>query len=298
MLLFSLIAVFSLIEAEPFEAVNATSTTSNLNEQRLRDRWNAFVAERNKPLAFDDTRTSLNTIEVVRGKDLFITCAFDKPLTGAYKLSFMRLNDLSLIAVGSKMHMEDARMSTLELDKGWTLRIKDADVADSAVYECQLNAQPRPLRRQFNVKVHRAEVGLEDNADNGVVYVDAGSDLRLTCVVRSAGAVRPEYMGWYKDDTFVEYNEAMRDHAEVEHDLAHRRSVLFVRNAKKTDSGLYRCDSDLTGDSEAAVDVYVVSDDSNELEVRGAPLEEVISNAASKLEAATTFAVFSALILQ
>ena len=235
---------------------------STAAERRLRDRWNAFVAERNRPLAFDNSSTSADQIDVIRGKDIFLTCAFNRPLTGPLKISFVRLSDLNLIAVGNRLHLPDARVSIFasEGEKSWTLRIKNAKIDDSDRYECQVNTQPNPLRRHFGVSVLRARVKMEPS--ESVTYVNVGSDLTLTCVIDS-GPVKPTFITWYRDDQIVEYSADIDAEVKTSFSRGHHRSELRVEKVKGSDSGRYRCDSDLTG--EAAVDVFVVKEDSESL---------------------------------
>ena len=68
-------------------------------EERLRERWNLFMSERTKQLAFVDDLSSPEEVHVVAGKDLYLSCGFNRPLNGRLKISFMRLKDFQLLSV-------------------------------------------------------------------------------------------------------------------------------------------------------------------------------------------------------
>ena len=74
-------------------------------EQRLRDRWKAYLAEATKEIDFDGVASSPTRITAITNRDLLITCAVNRPLRGQYRLSFIRLRDFRLLFVGKQSHM-------------------------------------------------------------------------------------------------------------------------------------------------------------------------------------------------
>ena len=92
-------------------------------EARLRERWTAFVAEVNKELDFDRNASSPRHVSVVENSDLFLSCAFTKPLR-RHRISFLSLKDFSLLFIGQARHTPDKRFSVASTPDGvaWTLR--------------------------------------------------------------------------------------------------------------------------------------------------------------------------------
>ncbi len=193
----------------------------------------------------------------------------------------------------------------------WTIRIRDATESDSGAYECQVNTPPAPggpgaasaSRRIIRAVVVRSSVALRP--PDQVVYLNAGSRLALTCVVK-AGGLSPQFIMWYRDDRIVSYSSGDDDGGQgttkrrggvrtrlwteeeppdnsssssfsssssslssgvddVGSFYPQHLSELVVDSVTESDSGEYRCDSDLTG--EARVSVYVVRADLKSLHV-------------------------------
>ena len=59
----------------------------------------AFVAEVNKELDFDLNASSPIHVSVVENRDLYLTCAFTKPLR-RHRISFLSLKDFGLLYIG------------------------------------------------------------------------------------------------------------------------------------------------------------------------------------------------------
>lgn len=251
-----------------------------LTEERLRERWNKFMLERTRPMAFNNSITSPSQIHTVRDKSLFLSCGFNRELTGRLRISFMRIQDLNLLAVSKKLHSPDPRIEIInspESPQIWTLKLNRMRASDSGLYECQLNTQPETLRRIFNVSVIEARIHIEP-ADN-VTYLNVGSRLKLSCFVDS-GPLKPQYMLWYRNNKIIQYSEDISTRVLTEVGMTnrtHHRSDMIINNVHETDSGEYRCSSDLT-DQEAKIAVYVVREDSKSLHGGGNNQKEPVGN--------------------
>ena len=248
-------------------------------EERLRERWTAFIAEANRELTFDLNASSPLEVAAVTDRDLFLVCAFTKPLR-RHQISFMRLRDFSLLFIGRHKHTPEKQFSLVSSDdlKVWTLRVRSVGPADSGLYECQVNTSPRALTRLFNVTVlsGRARIeapssatsstasrgqgknvggfrggGRESSGDSGgAIYLNVGGKLTLRCLIET-GPVKPQFILWYRDDKLVEYSaDAV---VTTTSNGTRHTSLLEVRNVSVLDSGEYRCGSDLT--SEAKIQV-------------------------------------------
>lgn len=95
-----------------------------------------------------------------------------------------------------------------------------------------------------------------------MTHVNIGSNLVLTCMV-DTGPLIPQYILWYKGDQIIAYSEDIK--AKVFTTMAANgtgrphQSEMLIRNVSARDSGVYRCNSDLT--DEAKITVYVVEED-------------------------------------
>lgn len=231
------------------KAINPTTVDPEA-EDRLRERWTAFVAEVNKELSFDLNASSPKVVSVVSHRDLYLTCAFSKPLR-RHQISFLRLSDFSLLFVGEKRHTRDSRFSVSYSAHGlaWTLRLKNVQFEDRGLYECQVNTSPEAISLVLNVTVLRGRTRILP--PDPLIYVNAGGQLSLHCVIET-GPVRPQFILWYKEDKLVEYSSKSASVGLSSNGTDHV-STLKVENVSVADSGLYRCDSDLT--DEAAIQV-------------------------------------------
>ena len=245
---------------------SASSGMDSRTEQRLRDRWNAFMSERTKPVEFVMEHSSPRTVHAVEGKPLFLSCAFNRELTGKLRVSFMRIRDIALLSVGRKLHLPDPRIEVInkpEAPRVWTLKLNEVRNTDAGLYECQLNTNPETKRVIFNVSV--VATGIAISPPDPVTYLNVGSRLRLTCTVRS-GPLRPQFIMWYRDNKILEYAEDSQAVITTNYgteDSGHE-SVMEIGAVRASDSGEYRCNSDLT-DAEAAVTVFVVREDTKSL---------------------------------
>ncbi len=118
----------------------------------------------------------------------------------------------------------------------WTIRVRSARESDSGAYECQVNTLPSggdgARRRIFTVTVSRASVRIaeaeqeqeqeSEGGGGGVLYLESGSRLRLTCVVRAGPELAPQFVMWYRDDRIVSYSDGEgEDVEEVSVDFIH-----------------------------------------------------------------------------
>ncbi|CAB4058328.1 unnamed protein product [Lepeophtheirus salmonis] len=175
-------------------------------DPKLKERWNAFLEKRGREIAFDSTSSSLN-ITSVAGKDVYLTCALNKPIRGKYKISLMRLRDLNLLAVDKSLHTKDPRMEILKSsleNRVWTLKIRDAVPEDSGLYECHLNSIPKSKTLLLSMTIIEGRIRILPT--NHVLHLNVGSDLNLTCVVES-GPVQPKYIHWYHKNILLQYAE-------------------------------------------------------------------------------------------
>ena len=179
-----------------------------------------------------------------------MTCAFTKPLR-RHRISFLSLKDFSLLFIGSAQHTPDKRFSVSQLPNGqaWTLRLKQVSKRDSGVYECQVNTSPESISLLFNVSVVSGRTRILP--PDQLITVNAGGQINLHCVIET-GPVEPTFILWYKEGKLVEYSSSR---ASVTMSASEKGffSHLIVDNVTLDDGGLYKCDSDLTGEESVQV---------------------------------------------
>ena len=103
--------------------VSTTATTSEeMREARLKERWQAFLAETSK--AMDFVNSTSTVVDGIVGRDVMVTCALNKPLRRPHTLSFIRLDDFSLLFVGLNRSTKDQRFQVLKNnDRQWSLQV-------------------------------------------------------------------------------------------------------------------------------------------------------------------------------
>ncbi len=209
------------------------------------------MAEVNKELSFDLNASSPLHVSVVENRDLFLTCAFTKPLR-RHRISFLRLKDLSLLYIGEAKHTPDKRFSVAFTPDGhaWTLKLKAVTFADSGLYECQVNTSPESISLILNVTVVSGRTRIVPEMPRPI-YVNAGGQISLKCVIES-GPVKPQFILWYKEGKLVEYS-SRKASVSLASDSFGFFSHLQIDNVTLKDAGLYKCDSDLTGEESVQV---------------------------------------------
>ena len=88
--------------------------------------------------------------------------------------------------------------------------------------------------------------------------MNAGGQISLHCVIET-GPVEPQFILWYKEGKLVEYS-SVRASVTVKSDDSDKgvfQSHLIIDNVTLSDAGLYKCDSDLTGEESVQVRILL-----------------------------------------
>ncbi|KAG1701649.1 hypothetical protein GQR58_004682 [Nymphon striatum] len=72
------------------------------------------------------------------------------------------------------------------------------------------------------------------------LYLNSGSDMRLKCIVKDSPIGGPEYVFWHHNGNAIDYDSA-RGEVNLLTQKSTTTSILFIKNAKVTDSGNYSC---------------------------------------------------------
>ncbi|KAA0189596.1 hypothetical protein HAZT_HAZT001835, partial [Hyalella azteca] len=186
---------------------------------------------------------------------------------GAKSVSWIRHRDLHMLTVGAFSFTNDDRF-TAHRDPSsgdWVLVIRRPQLSDSGLYECSLSTKP-VITHTVKLSVVVIHISIKrgilcilvpaaELLGGSDVFLDHGSALNLTCVVRHS-PVPPEFVLWYHRDELVNYGG--RGHGvdvETTHSGSTTRSSLLVANATQKDSGKYSCKPANAGNASVVVHV-------------------------------------------
>ena len=148
-------------------------------------------------------------------------------------------------------------MASTPKGEAWTLRLKSVSLSDSGLYECQVNTSPESISLILNVTVVSGRTRILP--PDPMIYVNAGGQISLKCVIET-GPVKPQFILWYKEGKLVEYS-SKKALVKIDSDSKGFFSQLIIDNVTLEDGGLYKCDSDLTGQES----VQVIFDDRGDI---------------------------------
>ncbi|XP_071524894.1 hemicentin-1-like [Panulirus ornatus] len=186
-------------------------------------------------------------------------------MLGDRQVSWIRRRDLHVLTTDSFTYTTDSRFRAIHVKTSpyWVLSINEPDVSDSGVYECQVSAQPKIFKRfTLDVVVPRATI-----VGSAAVFMKAGSDLNITCLITGATA-QAAPVTWYhvnptlKSSSTVleELNSGGRGGVQLVTDRRAGTSWLLVTNATWRDAGNYTCSPEHA--DPASVSVHVLDEES------------------------------------
>ncbi|XP_049821780.1 uncharacterized protein LOC109597310 isoform X3 [Aethina tumida] len=208
-----------------------------------------------------DSEISGNVTALV-GKSAYLSCKVRN--LGNKTVSWIRHRDIHILTVGSYTYTSDQRFQAthhVETDE-WTLQIKWAQKRDAGVYECQISSQPvksyfirlnvveafagdEPARDgDFRTLKHigrtRGSVPTADIIGGQDLYVDKGSTINLTCLIRFSPEP-PAYIFWYHQDEVISYDSSRGGVSILTEKGEVTTSFLLIQQASLSDSGKYTC---------------------------------------------------------
>ncbi|XP_071548865.1 protein turtle homolog A-like [Panulirus ornatus] len=155
---------------------------------------------------------------------------------GNRQVSWIRGRDLHVLSSGPVTFSSDSRVSVTHRGESWTLRIRYTQPRDAGPYTCQVNTQP-PLATRYTLTVIEAQATI---LGKETLYVQAGSTVRLECVVREELLI-PGLVLWYQDDRLVDRDAGGRVSVVTRVTNVTTSSVVTVGDATTADSGNYSC---------------------------------------------------------
>ncbi|XP_050719507.1 uncharacterized protein LOC127000131 [Eriocheir sinensis] len=159
-------------------------------------------------------------------------------------VSWIRRKDLHVLTTGNFTYTTDTRFRALHLPGSpfWSLEVDRPAITDSGLYECQVSTQPKIFRRfRLSVVVPSARI-----TGSREIFMKAGSDINITCVVK--GAIRGAPVTWYHvlprdppKEELVEINAGGRGGVQLVTDKNSGTSWLLLTHATWRDAGNYTC---------------------------------------------------------
>ena len=113
-----------------------------------------------------------------------------------------------------------------------------------------MNTSPESISLILNVTVVSGRTRILP--PDPLIYVNAGGQISLRCVIET-GPVKPQFILWYKEGKLVEYSSKKASVTTFDKDQKGFFSHLLIDNVTLEDGGLYKCDSDLTGEESVQV---------------------------------------------
>ncbi|XP_059218435.1 uncharacterized protein LOC106095144 [Stomoxys calcitrans] len=170
------------------------------------------------------------------GKSAYLGCRVKH--LGNKTVAWIRHRDLHILTVGTYTYTTDQRFQTSyhrDIDE-WTLQIKWAQQRDAGVYECQISTQPvRSFSVNLNIVVPTATIlGGPD------LYVDKGSTINLTCVIKFS-TEPPTHIFWYHQDKVLSEETSGGRLKFKTIKSEETKSILLIDDASLLDSGKYSC---------------------------------------------------------
>ncbi|XP_071550357.1 uncharacterized protein [Panulirus ornatus] len=193
-------------------------------------------------------------------------------------VTWLRRRDLHILTTGHHTYSADDRFQVVHSpgSNQWTLVVRYAQLRDSGIYECQVNADPkisRPITLNvYNssqpISVRKTKVFVANNTAStrdGHLrveilgprerYIEEGSSLTLSCLVTSSfGPSTLVY--WYHDTRMIDYTSPRGGiKLKIDHERGETTARLIVETVGIQDSGMYSCVP--SGSHPASVRVHV-----------------------------------------
>eukprot|EP00095_Tigriopus_kingsejongensis_P009077 maker-scaffold742_size103727-snap-gene-0.16 protein:Tk09077 transcript:maker-scaffold742_size103727-snap-gene-0.16-mRNA-1 annotation:"defective proboscis extension response" len=152
-------------------------------------------------------------------------------------VSWIRKGDIHILTMGKIVYTTDNRFSVYysQSSNNWILKLRQAQVEDSGIYECQVNTEPK-RSKAYHLQVVESNARIVGDKD---VMVQVGSDINLTCKAQDTPDP-PLAVLWYKNGVRVD-SLLSRGGISVVTESRRRSSHLLVSKVTSEDAGNYTC---------------------------------------------------------
>ncbi|XP_066909519.1 neurotrimin [Halyomorpha halys] len=181
-------------------------------------------------------RAASKNVTALLGKTAYLNCKVKN--LGNKTVSWVRHRDIHLLTVGRYTYTSDQRFRAIhhQSTEDWSLQIKYPQHRDSGIYECQISTTPH-MSHFIHLNVVEPTTEILGGHD---LYIDRGSTINLTCVVRFSPEA-PAYIFWNHNDAIISYDSARGGVSVITEKGDTTTSFLLIQNANPKDSGRYQC---------------------------------------------------------
>lgn len=201
------------------------------------------------------------------GDTAILTCTVQN--LGTKTVTWRKLPYITPITTGEKLFAQDTRFQAVHIPwkDQWNLSIKNVQVHDAGIYECQVGTREKKLRH--NVTLSVIDSVSKKNAEikiTGTEFPEKGASIYLLCNAKGR-KYPPDKIEWYKNGErlFTDPFEKLYIKEHVAQNAGVLTSSLEIKNAKMEDNGTYICRA--TSNSEdtmtTSINVNVLSSGSN-----------------------------------
>ncbi|KAF7994232.1 hypothetical protein HCN44_003322 [Aphidius gifuensis] len=198
-----------------------------------------------------DISASQNVTALV-GKSAILRCRVKN--LGDRTVSWVRHRDIHLLTVGVDTYTSDQRFvaSHFPRTEDWTLEVKYPQRRDSGIYECQISTTP-PIGHSMHLSVVEPVTTVVGEPE---MYINRGSTMNLTCVIRHSPEPPPAIY-WTHNDDEINYDSPRGGVSVITEKGEITTSYLLVQRAQPADSGSYTCHP--SNANEKTVTVHVLN---------------------------------------
>ncbi|XP_077288906.1 neurotrimin-like [Arctopsyche grandis] len=169
-------------------------------------------------------------------KTAYLNCKIKN--LGNRTVSWIRHRDLHLLTINRSTYTSDQRFQSIHNphSEDWILRISFPQHRDSGTYECQVSTTP-PIGITMHLQVVEPITTIVGGPD---LYINTGSTLNLTCVVRHSPEP-PPHIFWTHDNVEINYDSPRGGVSVITEKGDVTTSYLLIQRARAPDSGKYTC---------------------------------------------------------
>ncbi|CAO1394797.1 unnamed protein product [Diamesa serratosioi] len=195
-----------------------------------------FARDTNNSRPYFD-KMDTKQITVINGATAFMTCSVRN--LGNKVVSWIRHNDINLLAVGDSIYTADQRFQSYH-DRNvdtFTLKINHAVKRDEGIYECQIGTSP-PKGQRILLTIVDSNIKIVGEKEQ---YLAAGMAMNLTCVVDKLNDINRKLI-WTHDNQELnadDYGETVS--VITERNATSAVSFLIVKDVGRNNSGYYGC---------------------------------------------------------
>lgn len=191
-----------------------------------------------KPLdrgPYFDLSASRNVTALV-GKTAHLNCRIRN--LGNKTVTWIRHRDLHLLTVGETTYTSDQRFQSVHNKQtdDWSLQVRYPQQRDSGIYECQVSTTP-PVGYSMVLSVVEPLTIIVGWPD---LYIDTGSTVNLTCIVRHLPEP-PPVIHWTHNNEEINYDSPRGGVSVITEKGDITTSYLLIQRARISDSGKYTC---------------------------------------------------------